>query len=93
MVDVGQKNSRMVARIPASVRETIQAAADLEGTSLNHFVVQSAFRQAQEILERDSIVRLNREQTERVFELLDNPPEPNAALLSAKAAHRKLLRA
>jgi uncharacterized protein (DUF1778 family) len=44
--------------------------ADLEGTSINHFVVQSAFRQAQEILGRDSIVRLNREQTERVFELL-----------------------
>ena len=39
------------------------------------------------------IVRLNREQPQRVFELLDNPPEPNAALLSAKAAHRKLLRA
>ena len=88
-----EKKSRLVARIPACVRKTIQAAADLEGASLNKFVVQAAHRQAQEILERETIIRLNREQTRRVFELLDKPPEPKAALLSAKAIHRKLVRA
>jgi len=75
------------------MRETIQAAADLDGSSLNQFVVRAAHRQAQEILERESIVRLNREQTKRVFDLLDKPPKPNSALLSAKATHRKLVRA
>ena len=75
------------------MRKTIQAAAYLQGTSLNNFVVQAAHRQAQEILERETIIRLNREQTRRVFELLDKPPKPNAALLSAKAVHRKLVRA
>ncbi|MEO8350510.1 MAG: DUF1778 domain-containing protein [Chthoniobacteraceae bacterium] len=85
------KNSRLVARIPVAVRKTIQAAADLEGASLNHFVVQAAHRQAREILERETIIRLNREQTKRVFELLDKPPKPNAALRSAKATHRKLV--
>ncbi len=39
------------------------------------------------------ILRLNREQTKRVFELLDKPPKPTAALLSAKDTHRKLVRA
>ena len=84
---------RLVARIPSAVRKMIQAAADLDGSSLNQFVVRAAHRQAQEILERDSIIRLNREQTKRVFELLDSPPKPNSALLSAKAAHRKFVRA
>ncbi len=93
MPAVAAKKSRLVARIPSGVRKTIQAAADLEGASLNHFVVHAAHRQAQEILERESIIRLNREQTQRVFALLDKPPKPNAALLSAKAAHRKLVRA
>jgi len=88
-----EKKSRLVARIPPAVRKTIQAAADLEGASLNHFVVQAAHRQAQEILEREMIIRLNREQTRRVFDLLDKPPKPNAALLAAKTAHRKLVRA
>lgn len=93
MPAAAEKKSRLVARIPAGVRKTIQAAADLEGASLNTFVVQAAHRQAQEILERETIIRLNREQTKRVFELLDKPPKPNAALLSAKATHRKLVRA
>ncbi len=93
MSAIAGKNSRLVARIPAGVRKTIQAAADLEGSSLNRFVVQAAHRQAQEILERETIIRLNREQTKRVFQLLDKPPKPNAALLSAKATHRKLVRA
>ena len=93
MSAIVEKNSRLVARIPSALRKTIQAAADLEGASLNHFVVHAAHRQAQEILERETIIRLNREQTRRVFELLDKPPKPNAALRSAKAVHRKLVRA
>ena len=84
---------RLVARIPSAMRKMIQAAADLEGSSLNQFVVRAAHRQAQEILERESIIRLNREQTKRVFELLEAPPNPNSVLLAAKAAHRELVRA
>jgi uncharacterized protein (DUF1778 family) len=38
-------------------------------------------------------LRLNREQTQRVFALLDRPPKPNAALRAAKDLHRKLVRA
>jgi uncharacterized protein (DUF1778 family) len=82
-----------VTRIPAAVRKTIQAAADLEGMSLNRFVVQAAYRLAQEILERKTIIRLNRVQARRVFQLFEAPPKPNAALLAAKAVHRKLVRA
>ncbi len=93
MPAAAEKKSRLVARIPSTLRKTIQAAADLEGASLNTFVVQAAHRLAQEILERETIIRLNREQTRRVFDLLDKPPKPNAALRAAKAAHRKLLRA
>jgi len=88
-----EKKSRLVTRIPSGVRKTIQAAADLEGAPLNQFVVQAAHRHAREILERETIVRLNREQTRRVFELLDEPPKPNAALRAAKKAHQKLVRA
>ncbi|MCK6553549.1 DUF1778 domain-containing protein [Candidatus Binatia bacterium] len=90
---MAEKKSRLVARIPSRIRSTIQAAADLEGASINRFVVQAAHRQAQEILERETIIRLNREQTKRIFELLDTPPRPNAALVAAKALHRKSVRA
>ena len=89
----GSANVRLVTRIPPGVRKTIQAAADLQGTKLNQFVVQAAYQQAQDILERETILRLNREQTRRVFALLDRPPRPNAALRAAKELHRKLIRA
>ncbi len=93
MPAAAQRKARLVARIPSGVRKIIQAAADLQGAKLNQFVVQAAYRQAQDILERETILRLNREQTKRVFALLDRPPKPNAALLAAKALHRKLVRA
>ena len=75
------------------MRKTIEAAADLQGSALNQFVVQAAYRQAQEVLERETIIRLNREQTHHVFALLDKPSKPNAALIAAKTLHRKLVRA
>lgn len=92
MKPASEKKTRLVARIPAAVRKTIQAAAELQGASLNQFMVQAAYREAQEILERETTIRLNREQSRRLFELLDDPPRPNAALVAARAAHRKLLR-
>jgi uncharacterized protein (DUF1778 family) len=88
-----EANARLVARIPPRLRKTIQAAADLQGTKLNQFVVQAAYREAQDVLERETILRLNREQTQRVFALLDHPPKPNARLRAAKELHRKLVRA
>ena len=61
MSAVAEKKSRLVARIPSGARKTRQAAADLAGASLNNFVVQATHRQAQEILERETNIRLNRE--------------------------------
>ena len=92
-MSAGEANARLVARVPPRVRKTIQAAADLQGTTLNQFVVQAAYREAQDVLERETILRLNREQTQRVFALLDRPPKPNAKLRAAKELHRKRVRA
>jgi uncharacterized protein (DUF1778 family) len=86
-----EAKTRLVTRIPSGVRKTIQAAADLQGSALNQFVVQAAYRQALEVIERETRIRLNGEQTRRVFELLDKPPKPNATLIAAKAVHRKLV--
>ncbi len=93
MPAIAEKNARLVTRIPASVRKIIKAAADLQGSALNQFVVQAAYQQAREVLEHESLIRLNHEQTKRVFELLDKPPKPNAALMAAKSTHRSLVRA
>jgi uncharacterized protein (DUF1778 family) len=88
-----ERTSRLVTRIPSQTRKTIQAAADLEGASLNRFVTEAAHQKALNLLERANLIRLNAEQTRQVFDLVENPPKPNRALRSAKAAHKRLIRA
>jgi len=93
MPAVAERRTRLVARVPARARETIQAAAELQGASLNQFVIEAAHQKALELLEQASFIRLNAEQTRCVFDLLDKPPKPNRALLAAKSVHGRLIRA
>jgi len=91
MSSTPEKKSRVVARVPENVWETIQAAADLEGATLNQFCIQAAYRHAQEILERENLIRLNREQAQWVFDSSDKPKSPNQSLKDARAVHQKLI--
>ncbi len=93
MPAIAERKTRLVARIPSRTRKTIQAAAELQGASLNQFVTEAAHQKALEVLEQASSIRLNAHQTRRVFDLLDRPPKPNRALLAAKAVHERIIRA
>lgn len=90
---IAERRTRLVARMPTRTRKTIQAAAELQGASLNQFVTEAAHQKALELLEQAFFIRLNSEQTRRVFDLMDKPPKPNRALLAAKALHHRLVRA
>lgn len=83
MPGLKEQNQRVVARVPAKVRATIQMAADLQGAALNQFVVQSAYRAAQQVLEQETHIRLTAAQAKQVFSLIENPPKPNARLMRA----------
>lgn len=93
MPAIAERKTRLVARIPTRTRKTIQAAAELQGASLNQFVTEAAHQKAIELLEQASTIRLSADQTRRVFDLLDKPPKPNRALLAAKAVHNRMIRA
>jgi len=49
-------------------------------------------RKVQAVFAEEPLLRLNREQTRRVLELIERPPRPNVALRAAKAAHWTLVR-
>lgn len=93
MPAIAERKTRLVARIPTRTRKTIQAAAELQGSSLNQFVTEAAHQKALELLELASFIRLNADQSRRVFDMLDRPPKPNRALLAAKSSHSRLIRA
>lgn len=92
MPTVEEDKIRITARIPVGMRDRLEEAAELLGATLNQFVVQSAFHEAQRILERETTIRLSREGAKQVLELMDAPPKANTALKAALKRSRDLLR-
>lgn len=77
--------------LPADVYDRISAAAAALGTSLSDFVVSAAIEKADAILDRETVIRLDGEAAKTLFDLLDNPPEPNDYMKAAMAQRKKLL--
>ena len=77
------KQDRISARVPHEVYERLCHAADLTGATVNQFLVQSAIKEAQSVIEREQIIRLSRRDCERLLHLLENPPKPNARFEAA----------
>lgn len=72
------------------MRSTLEAAAELSGATVNQFIVQAAYQEAQRIVEREMIIRLSQRDARKVLSLLDAPPKPNRRLREAVAAFRRL---
>ena len=84
-----KSETRLSARVPARVKQTIEMAAALSGSSTTQFMAQAAYREAQEIIEQERVVRLNKRDTQRFLDLLDHPPAPGKKLKAAVAAYKK----
>ena len=78
---------RIPARMPTAVYNKIVEAAQTVGATLNQFIVQSALEKADAILEKERVIRLSAEASEVLFQIMENPPEPNEYL--KKAMHRR----
>jgi uncharacterized protein (DUF1778 family) len=91
---VSNQTTRVTARIPHHVQETLEYAAALTGATLNQFMVQAALKEAEEVIERSQTVRnivLSSHDSERLWDLIDNPPPPNEKLREAFEQHKILL--
>jgi len=83
------KQDRIGARVPHDVYETLCRAAELTGSTVNQFLVQSALKEAQAVIEREEIIRLSPRDWNWLLELLENPPKPNAKLTAAMKRYQK----
>jgi len=77
MMTLNKAEERIPARMPHEVYERIVAAAHTVGATLNQFLVQAAVDKANEILERERIISLSLKDADTLFNMIDNPPEPN----------------
>ena len=76
-----------------SVRDTLEQAAELLGATVNQFVVQTAYQEAQRVIEHESVIRLSQKDARTVLSLLDNPPKPNKHLKAAVKVFKGAVRA
>jgi len=88
-----EPRKRITARVSDNVRDTLEQAAELLGATVNQFVVQTAYQEAQRIVERESVIRLSQKDARKVLALLDHPPKANKRLKDAVKAFHGAVRA
>jgi uncharacterized protein (DUF1778 family) len=79
-------NERMNLRIRRDQKAMLLRAAALRNTDLTDFVIQNALREAEAIIQEAEHLKLSERDSLRVLDLLENPPAPNAKLLTAAKA-------
>ena len=88
-----EPRKRITARVSDDVRVTLEQAAELLGATVNQFVVQTAYQEAQRVIERESVIRLSQQDARKILSLLDHPPKPNKRLQDAVRAFKGSVRA
>lgn len=83
MTSATVERGRITARVPAQVQDTLELAAAMVGATVNQFMVQSALREAERIIEQERVIRLSARDAELFIQALENPPPPNAKLQGA----------
>jgi uncharacterized protein (DUF1778 family) len=88
-----EPRKRITVRVSDTVRVTLEQAAELLGATVNQFVVQTAYLEAQRVIERESVIRLSQKDARKILSLLDNPPKANRRLKDAVKVFKGTVRA
>jgi uncharacterized protein (DUF1778 family) len=79
---------RFQTRMPYHVHDKLAQAAEILGSTLNQFVVRSALEKANSVIEQERVLQLTLKDAEVFFEALENPPQPNDALMKAAQEYK-----
>ena len=90
---IDEPRTRITTRVSDNVRVTLEQAAELLGSTVNQFVVQTAYQEAQRVIERESIIRLSQKDARKILTLLDHPPKPNKRMKDAVKQFKDSVRA
>lgn len=83
--------STVSAEIPDHLHARIEEAATWKGMTVSSFIADAVAREADQVIEKERLIKLSQEDAELILSLLDSPPQPNAALQQAAQLHKKLL--
>lgn len=89
MAELMLERGRISARCAKAQQETIDTAAAMTGATMNQFVLQAALEKAEQVIERERRIAASAQDAAMIMNLLENPPEPNAALATLLANYRE----
>lgn len=78
-----RKETRLVARTSIEIQEIIQRAADYSGSTLSHFLIESAMEKARTVIEQAESLHLSICSADALLSALENPSKANAKLRKA----------
>ena len=70
---------RRPMRTSREVKELIQRAAELLGTTMSAFIIHRSYDAARQVLAQQESLVLSDREREQFLELLESPPKPNRA--------------
>lgn len=85
------KTERVQMRVDPEAKRMLERAAALENTTVSAFVVHNALKAAERLIQDRERLTVSERDWNLFFDALVNPPEPNAALRQAFAAHGRLI--
>ena len=83
---------RFQTRMPYHIHDKLSQAAEILGSTLNQFIVQSALEKAYSVFRQESILNLSLKDAEIFFEAIENPPPPNDELIKAAQEYKKVFK-
>jgi len=84
------RSERLEARVSPQTKALCQKAADIQGSTLTEFLVNSALEAAKHTVRENEFVELTRRDRIAFVEALLNAPAPNARLQKAAARHAQM---
>ncbi|MDE2113039.1 MAG: DUF1778 domain-containing protein [Alphaproteobacteria bacterium] len=85
MPQPSRKDDIIQIRAPAETKAMLNRAAQLRGQKLSEFMIESAWRQAEEAFLDQRVFFLDAKAHDAFLALLDAPAKPNAALRALMA--------
>ena len=81
--NIARKDERVNLRVDARTKAMLVKAAEISGTPLTEFVVQTALERADRLVSQPKVTTVSNEEFFRVLDLIENPPEPTDYLVDA----------
>ena len=83
------RDDRIELRATKEEKRLLASAAAYERLDVTSFIMQKVLPTAREVVARAERIVLSSRDTQRVLQLLENPPKPTQALLAAARRRRR----